>query len=157
MPELRLPERLRPPKPRRPSRSCPAHRAWVRKHRCSVPGCQRLPIECAHVRTGAEPPRARLQVRRVDEVRQRGHRERRLRAKAGLRHGTGPEADTMRARQADHSADLGESTHPVHLQVPHRRTTQLDELPAGRFTFTAAPPRVVGMGTWPVRAYAVIE
>ena len=28
----------------------PAHRAWVRSHRCSVPGCQLMPIECAHVR-----------------------------------------------------------------------------------------------------------
>ena len=27
----------------------PAHRAWVRDHRCSVPGCQLVPIECAHV------------------------------------------------------------------------------------------------------------
>lgn len=28
----------------------PAHRAWVRGHHCSVPGCQSMPIECAHVR-----------------------------------------------------------------------------------------------------------
>jgi arylformamidase len=35
--------------------------------------------------------------------------------------------------------------------------TGLDLLPADGFRFTAAPPRVVGMGTWPVRAYAVIE
>lgn len=28
----------------------PAHRAWVRSHRCCVPGCQLMPIECAHVR-----------------------------------------------------------------------------------------------------------
>lgn len=34
------------------ARSCPAHRAWVRKHHCSVPGCRALPIECAHVRRG---------------------------------------------------------------------------------------------------------
>lgn len=27
----------------------PAHRAWVRSHRCCVPGCQLMPIECAHV------------------------------------------------------------------------------------------------------------
>lgn len=41
------------PKPRSP-RNCPAHRAWIRKHRCSVPDCQRLPVECAHVRTGTD-------------------------------------------------------------------------------------------------------
>jgi hypothetical protein len=28
----------------------PAHRAWVRGHECSVPGCTERPIECAHVR-----------------------------------------------------------------------------------------------------------
>lgn len=28
----------------------PAHRAWVRGHHCVVPGCQELPIECAHIR-----------------------------------------------------------------------------------------------------------
>lgn len=28
----------------------PAHRAWVRSFHCSVPGCQLMPIECAHVR-----------------------------------------------------------------------------------------------------------
>ena len=49
---LSLPAKLkRPPREDR-ERSCPAHRAWVRKHHCSVPGCQGLPIECAHVRKG---------------------------------------------------------------------------------------------------------
>jgi len=54
MPELRFPARL----PREPqktsSRTCAAHRAWVRKHRCSVVGCRGLPIECAHVRSGTD-------------------------------------------------------------------------------------------------------
>jgi hypothetical protein len=54
MPELRLPERLTRLRPAREARSCPPHRAWVRRHRCSVPGCERLPIECAHVRTGTD-------------------------------------------------------------------------------------------------------
>ncbi len=31
---------------------CPAHRAWVRGHECSVPNCNGRPIECAHVRRG---------------------------------------------------------------------------------------------------------
>lgn len=55
MPELRFPQRLRAePKKRPSSRTCAAHRNWVRKHRCSVPGCMRGPIECAHVRTGTD-------------------------------------------------------------------------------------------------------
>lgn len=54
MPELRFPGLL--PAERRKSsfRTCAAHRAWVRRHRCSVRGCQRLPIECAHVRSGTD-------------------------------------------------------------------------------------------------------
>ena len=54
MPDLRLPDRVQREKHREPSRSCPAHRAWVRRHHCSVPGCKRLPIECAHVRSGTD-------------------------------------------------------------------------------------------------------
>ena len=54
MPELRFPARL-PSEPRKTnSRHSAAHRNWVRKHRCSVPGCRRLPIECAHVRGGTD-------------------------------------------------------------------------------------------------------
>ena len=34
--------------------------------------------------------------------------------------------------------------------------TGLDRLPASGFEFTAAPPRIVGMGTFPVRAFAVL-
>jgi hypothetical protein len=49
-----LPARLKPdhykPKLRRRSR---AHLDWVRGHHCSVPGCQLMPIEVAHVRKGA--------------------------------------------------------------------------------------------------------
>lgn len=55
--------------PRLPSKSdkadrgrrSPAHRAHVRGYQCSVPGCPRTPIECAHVRrasnsgTGIKP------------------------------------------------------------------------------------------------------
>jgi hypothetical protein len=33
----------------REARECPAHRAWVRRHHCCVPGCLNRPIECAHV------------------------------------------------------------------------------------------------------------
>jgi hypothetical protein len=42
------------PKRAKEGRSCPAHRSWVRRHHCSVPGCKALPIECAHVRRGTD-------------------------------------------------------------------------------------------------------
>lgn len=49
-----LPSKLKRPRRRASARVCPAHRAWVRRHHCSVPGCERVPIECAHVRTGTD-------------------------------------------------------------------------------------------------------
>lgn len=30
-----------------------AHRDWVSSHRCCVPGCTDMPIDCAHVRRAA--------------------------------------------------------------------------------------------------------
>ena len=54
MPELRFPSLL-PRGPRKASnRTCAGHRAWVRRHRCSIPGCCNIPIECAHVRQGTD-------------------------------------------------------------------------------------------------------
>lgn len=50
----RLPQRIVKPRREKERRSCPAHRAWVRRHHCSVPGCLSLPIECAHVRSGTD-------------------------------------------------------------------------------------------------------
>ncbi len=35
--------------------------------------------------------------------------------------------------------------------------TGLDRLPRDGFTFTAAPPKVRGMGTFPVRAFAELD
>lgn len=32
----------------------PAHCNFVRSHRCCVPGCQSMPIEVAHVRSGSD-------------------------------------------------------------------------------------------------------
>ena len=34
---------------------------------------------------------------------------------------------------------------------------RLDELPANGFRFTAAPPAIVGLGAFPVRAHALID
>jgi kynurenine formamidase len=42
----------------------------------------------------------------------------------------------------------------IHI-VEH--LTHLDHVPAGGARFTAAPPRVEGFGTFPVRAFAVID
>lgn len=53
---MALPPR-RKPKPsgieRAPRREFPAHRAFVRRHQCCVPGCVDGPIEFAHIRTAA--------------------------------------------------------------------------------------------------------
>lgn len=55
MAKLQFPQRLDRERPSpAPSRQCPAHRAWVRKHACSIPGCTGRPIECAHVRRGTD-------------------------------------------------------------------------------------------------------
>ena len=54
MASLRLPGRIERPKTKERSRSCPSHRAWVRRHHCCVPGCLLTPIECAHVRSGTD-------------------------------------------------------------------------------------------------------
>ena len=40
---------------REPDGDYPAHRAWVRLHGCSIPGCDRSQIEAAHVRKGLPP------------------------------------------------------------------------------------------------------
>src|SRR5918993_1970051 len=55
MSQLQLPNRLERESSREPSsRECPAHRAWVRRHHCCVPGCPERPIECAHVRRNTD-------------------------------------------------------------------------------------------------------
>lgn len=58
--------------------------------------------------------------------------------------------------------DTGRRTRPVHtillganvLICEHM--TNLGALPASGFVFSAVPPRIVGMGTFPVRAFASI-
>lgn len=49
-----LPRRRTKARSQRGARSCPGHRAWVRRHHCCVPGCLQHPIECAHVRRGTD-------------------------------------------------------------------------------------------------------
>ena len=59
--------------------------------------------------------------------------------------------------------DMGDTARPAHSRllaagipiVEHLRG--LDELRASGFRFSAAPPRIRGLGTFPVRAYAVVD
>jgi kynurenine formamidase len=54
-------------------------------------------------------------------------------------------------------------TRPVHSTLLRRgvaiveHLTALDRLPESGFAFTAAPPAVRGMGTFPVRAFALLD
>lgn len=60
----------------------------------------------------------------------------------------------------DSTSDPSRPAHTLLLaaNIPIvEHLTGLQELPFDGFRFTAAPPLVVGMGTWPVRAYAVVE
>jgi kynurenine formamidase len=58
--------------------------------------------------------------------------------------------DTARRARPVHTILLGAGV----LIVEHM--TNLGALPDSGFTFTAAPPRVAGMGTFPVRAFAAL-
>jgi kynurenine formamidase len=58
--------------------------------------------------------------------------------------------------------DMGDARRPAHSRllaagipiVEHLRG--LEQLPASGFKFSAAPPRIQGLGTFPVRAYAIV-
>lgn len=49
-----LPGRLKRVRTPSDDRLCAGHRAWVRRHNCSVKGCSGTQIECAHVRQGTD-------------------------------------------------------------------------------------------------------
>lgn len=52
---MTLPKRIMDDRPKKQARlRCPGHLAFVRKHHCVVPGCDRRPIEACHVRKGAD-------------------------------------------------------------------------------------------------------
>ena len=59
--------------------------------------------------------------------------------------------------------DTGDLRRPVHTtllgaQIPIvEHMCNLEALPATGFVFTAAPPKVKGMGTFPVRAFAILS
>jgi kynurenine formamidase len=58
--------------------------------------------------------------------------------------------------------DVDDGTRPAHTELLRagipvvEHLTRLGELPASGFRFHAAPAPVAGMGTWPVRAYALV-
>jgi kynurenine formamidase len=59
--------------------------------------------------------------------------------------------------------DTSDGTRPVHTillgaGIPIvEHLTRLETLPDEGFRFSAVPPKVVGMGTFPVRAHAIVE
>ncbi len=59
--------------------------------------------------------------------------------------------------------DTGDLTRPVHsillgAGIPIvEHMTNLSALPIDDFTFSAAPPKIVAMGTFPVRAHAILR
>ena len=55
---------------------------------------------------------------------------------------------------------MGEVRSKIRLAVAHSHTlsfTGLEELPAEGFEFFAVPQLVEGMGTFPVRAFAILR
>ena len=59
--------------------------------------------------------------------------------------------------------DTADGSRPAHTTLLRagipivEHLTGLEQLPLSGFRFTAVAPRVAGMATWPVRAYAVID
>jgi hypothetical protein len=51
---MNLPPRIRQKRNRTDRWRSPSHRNFVRSHACCVPGCDRRPIEVAHVRRGSD-------------------------------------------------------------------------------------------------------
>lgn len=58
--------------------------------------------------------------------------------------------------------DTSKNTRPVHSNLLQKEICivehlcNLEQVPENHFTFTAVPPKIVGMGTFPVRAFAQV-
>ncbi len=68
--------------------------------------------------------------------------------------------DSLNIDATDGEAGRGRPVHTTLLGagIPIiEHLTNLAELPRGGFRFTAVPPRIEGLGTFPVRAFATIE
>ena len=83
--------------------------------------------------------------------------DRRRRRLAGReRRGAGRHRQPQYRRHA--GADAAGAHEPARRRNPDLRAYDQPRRAAGRgFRFTAAPPKVKGMGTFPVRAYAVLD
>jgi arylformamidase len=60
----------------------------------------------------------------------------------------------------DDTADLGRPAHSILLgaEIPIvEHMCKLDQLPDDGFRFFAVPVKIKGMGTWPVRAFAIVS
>jgi arylformamidase len=59
--------------------------------------------------------------------------------------------------------DTGDGRRPVHTTLLRagipivEHLTRLDAVPVDGFEFFAPPPKVKGMGTFPVRAHAIVR
>jgi kynurenine formamidase len=59
--------------------------------------------------------------------------------------------------------DTADGARPVHSALLRagipivEHLTELDALPSGGFRFFAVPVKVRGMGTFPVRAFAIVD
>jgi kynurenine formamidase len=64
------------------------------------------------------------------------------------------------SQNIDDTSDASRPAHSILLaaRIPIvEHLTNLEQLPDVGFRFTAAPPRVEGMGTWPVRSFATVD
>src|SRR5205823_12414912 len=81
-----------------------------------------------HVRRSPEPAGARLQIRGIDARRERGHRDTDLGTDARLRHRAGPEPGPALRGYAIDATCLGQPADAMHLDVPHHRPLERDDL-----------------------------
>ena len=105
---MTLPKRLAPDhyKPKERLRST-AHRDWVRGHFCSVPGCQLMPIEVAHVNRASNGGMARKASDAFTVALCRDHH-----------------AESHRGEQtfeSRHGVDLMQLAEEFYRKSPHRR------------------------------------
>lgn len=99
----------------------PAHRAWVRRHRCSVPDCREGPIEAAHVRCGTDGGQGIKPSDRWVVSLCRAHR--------AEQHGIGE-----RAFEDRYGLELVALAEEFARRSPHRRALLEDFRPVGRDT-----------------------
>src|SRR6185437_2340496 len=88
----------------------------------------RIHAELDHIGVPPEPASRGLEVGGIHELREARDGEWCLRTDARLGHRSGPELRTISLRHRVDAAELGQPTHAVHLDVPHFRAAQSDDL-----------------------------